>query len=680
MRPAKILTVLATLALAGAGLSAQEVRRDTIRASRITATLQHRAGTRMVKSSDIRALITPLGDGSAIKLIQTLPGVATGAEGSSAIYVRGGNLGSNVITIDGVPLYGSGHILGFSTAYSPDIVSDTRFMVGGFSSEEGNLTSSHIKVNTRDGDFNKLSGGVSASPFILGGHISTPIVKDKLSFLGAVRFSPVGWELQAVKGITSAMDPISDIRALVGDAFGKLKWQISPRQSLSLSGFYSLDSYGYTYGSTSRDKMGWSNTIVSLLHDITFDSPWRIESGLSANRFMNYQGMSKTLEGKDNAVDLQSGLEEATLRSTAIWQSGSGWTFQGGLKGRYASFTPGSSARSNTLLLTAHAQIGKSQEGRYEVMAAGRVNFFSSGAGTYKGHDLRAFDPEVSVFGKVYLIRNLMGLEATYDRTVQYYHTLEGIPLGWSLDMMVPSDSQLAPETGSQVYAGFFLSGKRHRFTAGAYYKKMDHLIFFKDATRLFSSAAAGWRDEIKTGSGQSKGVELLYELDLERVDARVAYTLSKTDRDFPEINEGKTFPAKFDRRHILNAKVDYVILKNEKTELGVNTFFTYQSGHWATVPAGQFSGWIVPGEQEVVVDYHSGVHNWQAPAYIRWDLGVFFKYGEGTRHPGMLNVGIYNVLNRHNVYSIMYDPDNRSWKSLSLFPIMPTVSWAMEF
>lgn len=676
----KLFIILATLALAEATLPAQEVRRDTIRASRITATRQYRAGTRMVKSSDVRMLVTPLGDGSAIKLIQTLPGVSTGAEGSSALYVRGGNIGSNVITIDGVPLYGSGHILGFSTSYSPDIVSDTRFMVGGFSSEEGNLTSSHIKVSTRDGDFSKLSGGVSASPFILGGYVSTPLVKDKLSFLGAVRVSPVGLELQAIKGMTSALDIISDMRAAVGDAYGKLKWLITPRQSLSLSGFYSLDSYGYTYGSTSRDKMGWSNAIVSLLHDITFDSPWRMETGLSANRFMNYQGMSKTLEGKDNAVDLQSGLEEATLRSTAIWQGGSGWTFQGGLKGRYASFTPGPSARSNTLLLTAHAQIEKSQEGRYEVVAAGRVNYFSSGQGTYKGDNLHSFAPEVSLSGKVFLVRNLLGLEATYDRNVQYYHTLEGIPLGWSLDMLIPSDAKFAPEKASQVYAGFFLSGKKHRITAGAYYKKMDNLIFFKDATRLFSSAAAGWRDEIKTGAGTSKGVELLYELDLEKLDARVAYTLSKTDRDFPEINEGKTFPAKFDRRHILNARLDYVILKKTKTELGVNTFFTYQSGHWATVPAGQFSGWITPGGQEVVVDYHSGVHNWQAPAYIRWDLGMFFKYGEGTRHPGMLNVGIYNVLNRHNVYSIMYDPDSRSWKSLSLFPIMPTLKYSITF
>ena len=660
-------------------LSAQEVRQDTIRASRITAIMRNHTGMTMVKASDVRVLVTPLGDGSAIKLIQTLPGVATGAEGSSAIYVRGGNLGSNVITIDGVPLYGSGHILGFTTSYSPDIASDTRFMVGGFSSEEGNLTSSHIKVSTRDGDFTKMSGGISASPFILGGYISAPIVKDKVSFLGVVRVSPVGMELRAVRGMTNAMDSISGIKASVGDAYGKIKWRISPRQSITLSGLYSLDSYGYTYASSSEDKMGWSNTIVSLIHDISFRSPWRVETGLSANKFMNYQEMTKTLGGKDNAVDLQSGLEEASFRSTAFWEGRSGWTLQTGLKARVASFTPGSSSQSNTLLLTAHAQIGKSKEGRYELAAAGRVNHFSSVRGTYKGYDLNSFNPEVSLSGKVFLTGNV-GLEMTLDKTVQYYHTLEGIPLGWSLDMIIPSDADFSPEEASQLYAGLFLSGKKHRLTTGAYIKKMDNLIFFKDATRLFSSAVAGWRDEIKIGTGNSKGIEVLYELDLEKVDARVAYTLSKTDRLFPDINDGEPFPAKFDRRHILNARLDYTLHKTKEKEFGVNTFFTYQSGHWATVSAGQFIGRLSPGEQELVINYHTRIHNWQTPPYIRWDIGAFLKYGSGSSHPGTLTVGVYNLLNRHNIYSLMYDPDSRSWKSLSLFPIMPTISWNMEF
>ena len=47
-------------------------------------------------------MVEAMGEADIIKYVQTLPGVSTGAEGSSAIYVRGGNIGSNLTTLDGV--------------------------------------------------------------------------------------------------------------------------------------------------------------------------------------------------------------------------------------------------------------------------------------------------------------------------------------------------------------------------------------------------------------------------------------------------------------------------------------------------------------------------------------------------------------------------------------------------
>ncbi len=675
VRSRLFLAMAALASLSCVSLHAQETRRDTIEASRVTAVKRGLTGSRLVKPSEIRTLTTPLGDGSAIKLIQTLPGVATGAEGSSAIYVRGGNLGGNVITIDGVPLYGSGHILGFSTSYSPDIAADTRFMVGGFSSEEGNLTSSHIKVSTRDGDFTRISGGVSASPFIAGGFLSAPLVKDRVSLFAAARVSPVGPELRAVKTLTTAMDSVSAIKARVWDAFAKVKWRITQRQSLALSGFASGDNYAYNYGMNSEDRMGWDNTVGSLLHEVCFGTAWRVETGLSINRFHNSQEMRKTLGRNENHIGLESGLREQTAMSSVFWNGRAGWSAQAGLKARKASFDMDVSST----MLTAHTQVGKSKENKYEIMAAGRINRFFSNKEKSSYENLSSFDPEVSFSGRLF-VTGWAGIEATFDKTVQYYHTLEGIPLGWSMDMIVPSDARLAPEKASQVYAGLFLSREGHNISAGAYTKTMDNLVFFEDATQLFSQAAAGWKDNIKMGYGTSKGVEILYEYNHDKMAARIAYTLSKTDRTFPKLNDGIPFPAKFDRRHILNARIEYILSKKESKELGINTFFTYQSGHWATVPAGQFSGWIVPGDEEVIIDYHTTLHNWQTPPYVRWDVGAFWRYGKGTRRPGTLNAGIYNLLNRHNIYSITFDPNDRRWKSLSIFPIMPTISWTMEF
>lgn len=691
-----------TLIIIGLGCNvsakAGQEKIDTLKAASISADKARvaRTGERIVRPAEFLGITSAVGAGDVIKYIQTLPGISTGAEGSSAIYVRGGNLGSNVITLDGVPIYGSSHLLGFTSAYSQDIVSETLFQVGGFTSEEGNLTASHISVKSRDGDFRKTSASVSVSNFLLGASVSTPIIKDRLSFIGSFRISPIGAELSAVKGMTEALDSVSGIKAAAYDAYGKLKWRINSKQNLSLSVFNSLDSYGYRYGIGSDERMRWGSTISTFGHEFSPNGNLYVRSSLSYNSFSNYQAIRKTLGEKDNSLGMRSSIDELTIQSTTSGSTERGTALQGGIKAKMASFNPGSSSAFEknlmkpvasssesdivrTLLVTAHGQLEKGKEKRYLVRASGRVNMFRSWRVLDHSSDKTFFTPEASLLGRVN-ITDCLGAEATVDWTTQHYHTLEGIPLGWSLDMTVPSDAILSPEKALQGYAGIFLSKGPHRLTVGGYYKTMYNLIFFADATQIFSSAAAGWRHGIKTGDGISRGVELLYEYEAERLRGRLAYTLSKTDRTFEEVNNGISFPAKFDRRHILNVTAEYIIAKKDRSEIGLNTFFTYQSGHWATVPEGQYSGSLIHGGDDVTIDYFSTIHNRQMPAFIRWDIGASLRYGIGTKHPGTLNVGIYNVLNRHNAYSVTYDTNERVWKQMSLFPIMPSLSWTMSF
>lgn len=698
IKPHRILTIIAISFATCIQGHAQHARVDTLRAASISADkkIVVRTGERIVRPAEFLGITSAVGAGDVVKFIQTLPGISTGAEGSSAIYVRGGNLGGNLITLDGVPIYGSSHLLGFTSAYSPDIVSETLFQVGGFTSEEGNLTASHISVSSKDGNFDKFSGNVSVSNFLLGGSVSTPLVKDRLSFIGSLRISPIGAELSAMKGMTAALDSVSGIKATSYDAYGKLKWRVNRKQSLSFSVFNSLDSYGYKYGADSDERMRWGNLISTLGHEFSPDGIFFLRSSLSCNSFSNYQAMRKTLGGEDNSLGMRSSLDELTFQSTAGKTSGNGASLQGGVKARLARFNPGSSSAYTdelmkpvspvsesdivrTLLITAHGQVDRGRENRYLIRAAGRLNMFRSWRLQDHSCDKTYLTPEISLLGRVNLSK-WMGVEATADWTAQHYHTLEGIPLGWSLDMTVPSDVNLAPERALQGYAGIFMTKDNHRLTLGGYYKTISNLIYFADATQIFSSAAAGWRHGIKTGDGLSRGIEALYEYASERFRGRLAYTLSKTDRTFEEVNHGVTFPAKFDRRHVLNVTAEYVISKQERREFGVNTFFTYQSGHWATVPEGQYSGSLIHEGDDITIDYFTTIHNRQMPAFIRWDIGAFLRYGIGTGHPGTLNVGIYNVLNRHNAYSITYDTNERVWKQMSLFPIMPSLSWTMFF
>ena len=685
------------LMLLSISLYAQSERRDTISAAIVSADRTLRsAGIRQVKPSEYMHMTAVTGEGDIIKYVQTLPGVSTGAEGSSAMYVRGGNLGSNLITLDGVPVYGSSHLLGFAPVYSPSIVSDAVFQLGGYSSDEGNFTASHIGLFTKDGSFDSTSGSISASNFFAGANVSTPIVKDKLSFIGSLRVSPAGAELGAVKTLTSALDSISGIKAAIFDAYGKVNWKIDSRQSASFSLFGSLDSYGYRYGGNSDERIRWGNLIAAAHHTIGLSSTRTVCSSLSYNRFTSYQAMSKILGGYTNDLAVMSSLNELTAQSQIKDNRSDNIALQGGVKLRYARFAPGTSSSyregifapvtslakqdvTRSILAVAHAQAELTEPEEYTLRAATRLNLYYSWRPESSAYNKFYFSPEVSLLARRNITRRI-GAEATADYVTQHYHTLEGIPLGWSVDPLIASDAICRPERALQFYAGMFVSSGIHHATVGAYYKRMYNLVYFADATQLFSSAKAGWRDNFKTGSGTSYGLEFLYEIDSDRFDTRAAYTLSKTDRLFEEINGGLPFPAKFDRRHILNITGEYLLSRTARHEYGISTLFTFQSGHWVTIPIGEYDG-TLPGDLgEWTVQYHAGENNWRLPAYIRLDLGFFLRYGTGGRHPGNLNAGIYNVLNRHNAFSVTYDPADRQWKQLSIVPIMPSLSWSMEF
>lgn len=668
---------------------------DTLRAARVEADriVRRDAGTRIVALPEIRTMVSATGEADAIKLVQTLPGVSTGAEGSSAIYVRGGNVGSNLTTIDGVALYGGSHLLGLTSAYPTDIVSSISFRMGGFHGDESNITASHIGLWTKDGSFSKKEYSVSASTFILGGTVSMPLVKDKVSLIGSVRVSPLGPAFRIVQSaVGGALDSLSRPRAVVYDIFAKAKWLIDDDNSLAVSIFNSVDGYSYVYGGDSEENMGWNNFIVNARHFGHVENGWTLEDGMAYNRFSGRQGIIRDINGIMNNLAIVSSVDELTADAVFSRTLGGGGDLRLGVRERFAVFNPGTSSTfsgsgplkpldsprsdhiSHSSVMTLHGQWALSQE-RYELLASTRLNVYGANEALNPSWTL-FLNPEVGLLGKTDLTEWL-AVEATVDWTTQYYHTLEGVPVGWSVDLLVPTAPSRPPEHALQFYAGIFTSFGQHHITVGAYDKKMYNLVYFLDAGLLFSPAIAGWSSNIKVGTGTSRGVEFLYEKDGDRLDWRVAYTLSKTDRTFAEVNSGETFPAKFDRRHILNVTSSYTIADNSRRSIALTGLYTYQSGHRETVVSGEILAMTLLGE-EIILDTFTGINNYEMPPYIRLDLGCNFTFK--GRHLQTLNLGVYNVLNRHNPFSVIYDDRSREWRQVSLIPIMPSFSYRIQF
>lgn len=687
VRTLSLFVMLSTLS--GVETYAQTIERtDSLPAAikEATTARQIAVSERIVLHKDYSMIASPAGEGDHIKLIQTLPGVAIGSDGSSSYFVRGGDMGGNVQTLDGVPIYGYSHLIGLTSAYPSEVIESARFLVGGFSSEEGNISSSHINLRSKDGSYVKASGKLGISNLLIGAVISTPLVKDKLSLSLSVRYSPASYEYKAMAGLFDRKNVgIQDFDALIYDAFAKIKYKVRDGQSLSLSAFRSTDRYNFITKGGSEDKMSWDNTLAI----VQYDAPWMKRGTInitgSFNHYGNAQGMLKQMGQTLNNLQIRSLLNEGMVHAMAKSPVGDMWMFQYGLKARVAFFNPGSSRILEsgglypqtsspmadrwrfTITGTVHGQVeyGNSEDRLFRL--ASRLNY----------NNISGIAPEASLRIHQPVYKSL-GIELTADYLTRFYHTLEGIPLGWSLDMIVPTSEHLKPEHTMQFYAGLYSGVNEHHFSVGAYYKRLWNLVFFSDASKLFDSTIAGWEDNIEVGGGTSKGLEVMYEKTGETSNWRLSYTLSKTDRLFPNLNGGKIFPAKYDRTHILNASAQVRLLERKQMNLSMASFLTLQSGHMETVHAGSYLDNNFVGE-EIEVLYYTTLNNYRMPTYIRWDISALFEFCN-SRHQHTLNVGVYNVLNRHNPFCLSYDSEKRQWKQISLLPLMPSLRYAIAF
>ncbi len=641
-----------------------------------------------VSRTDLKPVIAPLGEVNAIGFVKMLPGISSGVEGSNSFYVRGGNNGNNLISVDGVTLYGNGHLLGFTSAISNSMVEKSEFYKGGFLSEDGNFLASHLKFTMKEGDMKEVHGGAGISNVMFNGWISTPIIKDTLSVIINVRYSPIEAEYNMFSSHWKENEFLPEkINASVYDIYGKVKYIVDKRNTVTLTSLYTYDDYGYNFKDKSDDNFAWRNMIVAGNWIYLVNPQWELNTHLSFNHFQarQYQQRLYSSETKD-ATDLGivSRINELKLSSLAKHPLDEYSNIQFGVESRIADFCPGTfknfkgnttgtegNPNIRTFMLSLHGQY-EFKKGKFLLRDAVRLNYFSDG-------ETDNINAEFRIYAD-YKIKSYWGVELTADHLVQYYHTLEGIPTGFSTDIIVPSGYYAKPEMSSQIYTGTYAQiGESFTFSVGGFYKYMQNLVFFKNASELFGSSYAGWKDNLDIGKGKSYGVEFSAEKSGERLTLKAAYTLSKTDRTYPNINYGRPIPFKFDRTHILNMSGIYDFVKNDKYTHSFSVNFTYNTGHCESLLTGFYLTDIIPGLGDVQLDYHGRPNNHRVPDYIRLDAGYTLSVkGERVNHN--LSIGCFNVLNRHNTYTLFWDSDDQVWKQVSVMPIMPNINYSIEF
>src|SRR5690349_5998361 len=135
-----------------------------------------RMSTIDVPVQQIKALPAFLGEVDVFKVLQLLPGVQAGSEGSSGLYVRGGGPDQNLILLDGVPVYNASHLFGFFSVFNADAINQVELIKGGFPARYGGRLSSVIDISLKEGNTKELKGegaiGLVASRLTVEGPLS----------------------------------------------------------------------------------------------------------------------------------------------------------------------------------------------------------------------------------------------------------------------------------------------------------------------------------------------------------------------------------------------------------------------------------------------------------------------------------------------------------------------------
>ena len=627
-----------------------------------------RQGELVTNLPGIMSTVAPLGEGDPVRWAQSLPGVASGADGGSAFYVRGGNAGANLITIDGVPIYGFSHVLGLATVVPSYLISETSLIRSGFHGSDGNLTGAHLNLLTKSDVTEKLKIRFNANNFLAGAGVEGRI-NNKFYYVINGRISPLSYEYQLIKDKLSAsiMNQLDGFKAEVGDVFAKAGFRIDANRELVASLLLSKDMYSISQQS-SNDRMGWRNSVAMLKYTHA-TGDMRINTSLSYSKYFTGQG--KTVFGLSGEQDmnLASSLQEVILSVDMLPQEEvlDDLRLSWGSKLRYAGFNPGQLNQHNRVLpafvesFYVHSDYSRNE--RLNIMATIKANYYRNSVYSYG-----CFNPELSL-SSVYKLNQFLSVEADYDHLVQYYHTLEGLPTGWSLDMIVPALRQAAPECSDQLAINMNFREIHHTFSIGPYYRQMRNLVYYKYSQGLFNGGMANWENSIDTGKGRSFGVECLYCFSSSNFDSRVSYTWSKTNRyGFMNLNSGEAFHARFDREHILNVSGQWN---------GLRVAFTYQSGQWESALGEDYIVHTADGDK--TAEYFAGVNDYHMPDVMRFDVGYghIFHCGR-TNHE--LNIGVYNLFNNFNPFLLFYDYKSEGWKMLAMMPIMPNFSWKVEF
>lgn len=650
-------------------------------------------GVEKLNMSQINQLPVVLGEQDVLKSITLMPGIKSSGEGNTGFYVRGGGSDQNLILLDEATVYNASHLLGFFSTFNSDAIKDVSIYKGGMPAEYGGRLSSVLDVKMNEGNNKKITvqGGIGMIASRI--KVEGPIVKDKGSFMISARRTYADLFLKASSDTT-----INKSTLYFYDINAKANYRFNDKNAIYLSGYFGKDVLGL------QDIFGtnWGNATGTLRFNHVFNNK------LFSNTSFIYSNYNYVIEGLDrnDGFKATSKITDLNLKQDFQYYAAYNHNVKFGLQATRHDIAPGditttaSSSFNNKHVehrygyeMAAYASDEWKVNDQLSMLYGLRLSsMLLVGPGTFNSYDAAGnitvsekynsgevvqnylnLEPRFSVS---YMLNEQQSIKASYNRNTQNIHLLTNSTSSSPTDLYVMSSKNIKPEIADQVSMGYFRNFKNNTYELSAelYYKNLQNQIDYKDAAQLLVNQDV--ESQLLYGVGRAYGAELFLKKKYGKFNGWVGYTLSKTERKFEEINDGKYYPATHDRTHDLSLVAIYKF--NEQWTFSSN--FVYGTGKAVTYPTGKYS---VGGHTTYS---YSGRNAYRQPATHRLDIAATYEGKPGKYFQSSWTFGIYNVYAQKDPYRITFKdsktvPNATEAVQTSIFGVpIPSVTWNFKF
>ncbi len=651
--------------------------------SPLTKMRSSQMGTEMVTALEAKYLPAILGEVDVIKILQLKPGVKNSGEGMAGFYVRGGGADQNLVTLDGIPIYNANHLLGLFSIFNNDAIRDAKLYKSAYPSRYGGRLSSVLDVVTKQGSMDSfsVSGGIGLLSSRLS--VESPIQKGKSSIIVSARRTYLDLIVNTLNRINQDKKNYENIPAYHFSEINiRSDWKINSKHFIWITAYVGEDDFSLD----AKDfpaKFRWGNKALSF----NWKSNLNNRSSIATNVF--YSGYKYNLGNwyDYNNVEIHSGINTIGANIIVSKKVSEYIRSQVGVNIMQHDMLIGDYKYSSSLSST---QAGEKNGGtEWAVFLNGEWDqntklAFAGGLRVSGFNTMNRIyiNPEPRISAR-WSLDDYSSLKFGYSKMFQYLHQASISSVSLPVDIWYPTTNKTKPQFADQVSLGYSrVIGDAFFLNIEGYYKWMGNQIEFRDGADLVGNPKM--ENDFVYGKARARGVETYLEKKSGRTRGWIGYTLSWVNRTFNDINDGKPFRPRYDRRH----DVSLVVMHKINNVFSLSFNWIYGSGSYTTLPVGRY---VFQNEVGIsprsVVPVYDGRNNYQLQAVHRLDFSLVTSI-KSKRGQQDITFSLYNAYSRRNPFYIKFSEvtDKEGYitsflpKVVSLFPILPGITYNFKF